>query len=681
MRSLIRLRTLAWGCVLASLAATSAGLAYEIPENSPIADALKRADAAIQQIVDIPDDQRDFNNTIGALDDMQMQLQKDVWYTQLMASVSTDPAKRDLGWQANKDESDWATEFSKREDLYHAIQALAARNPQLDPVQQRYLDHLLRDYRRAGMALPPEKREKLKGLEKQLTELSIEFDRNINEDPTRVLLTAEELKGTPQHVLDALKQKMSGELYIVPLDWPIFAPIQDFCENETTRHKVYIAARRQAGQRNVDVLKKILKLRHERVELLGHDTVASYQLETEMTKNVETVWKFYEDLIPLVTRKAQVDFDELLAAKRRHTGDPAATLNPWDQSFYQNMLLRENYAVDTEKVREYFPLDSVLDGLFMVTGTLYGLAYENVTDDASKHPVPVWDPEIRVFQVRDKASGKTMGTIYMDLFPREAKDQGAWCWGAVPRKTWLDGTVEKPLIVMLCNFTSPGEDKPPLLSHEQLVTFFHEYGHGLHTLLSESRYYRFSGTRTTTDFVETPSQMFENWVWDRDVLKRFAKHYKTGEPIPDELVDRMIKARNFCSGLKNLAQIWLGMTDMRYHTDTDGDVDTTTVGNDTYTEVTLYTAAPNTFFEAGFGHLLGYQAGYYSYLWSLVYAHDIAERIRQQGMLAPEAGAEFREKILARGGTRDEMEMLTDYLGRPPQMDAFVKHLGLDEGE
>ncbi|MBN2446748.1 MAG: Zn-dependent oligopeptidase [Phycisphaerae bacterium] len=677
------MRTTLRGVVALTLAAMLTPLAavsYEIPADSPIGDALRQADKAVQAIIAVPDGQRTFDNTLGALDDLRLQLQKEVWYTELMASVSDDSAKRDMGWQANRDESAWYTEFSKREDLYHAIKAFADSNPKLEGEQARYLERTLRDYRRSGMDLPLEKREQLKEIENKLSELGIEFDRNINEDPTRVHLTAEELVGVPEEVLKALEPQMSDDIYIVRLDYPIFTGIQNNCDNETTRHKIYLAGRRQAGQRNVDVLKKILKLRADYAHLLGYGNLAQYSLETNMAKDVDTVWKFYGELTPLVKQKARVDYDELLAAKREHTGDANAELHPWDQSFYENLLLREKYAVDNEKVREYLPLDAVLSAMFEITGKLYGLEWVDETETADP-PVPFWHKDVKLYGVYDKATQKLMGHVYFDLFPREAKDQGAWCWGAVPRKTWVDGHEEVPLIVMLCNFSTAGEGTPPLLTHEQLVTFFHESGHMLHSLLSEARYYKFAGTSVSIDFVEMPSQMFENWAWDRDILKHYTRHYKDGEPLPDELIDSMISARNFCSGMKNLAQIWLGMTDMRYHTVNDGVVDTTKVGADTYGEVTLFTSAPNTFFEAGFGHLLGYQAGYYSYLWGLVYAHDVAAKVRSQGMLNPEAGMEFRKKILARGGTMDEMKMLEDYLGRPPEMGPFLESLGLKAGK
>ena len=670
MRKLATLACLLW---------TGLSFGYEIPADSPIAEALKQAETEIATIVAVPADERNFANTLGAYDDMLYRLQTQIWYPQIMAYLSTDPEARERGRTVSEHEANWMTELSTREDLYGAVKALAERSLSLDPVQQRYLDQMLRDYRRAGMELSEDKRERYKAIQQELTKLGLEFDQNINEDGTRVRLTAEELAGVPDGVMQRLERDKSGDLYQVQLDYSVYLPIMRYCTNEITRHKMYLARRREGGQRNVDKLHKILRLRAELAHLLGYKNTAQYQLEIKMAKNVQAVWDFYDKLIPLVHEKAEVDFAELQAEKRAHTGDPDTTLQAWDQSFYETRLLRDRYQVDRERLREYFPLDAVIGGVFMISNKLYGLKFDEVTDQVEQLGLkPVWHDDVQVYEVRDTKDNSVRGYLYFDLFPREAKDTGAWQWGVTPYKQLQTGEIERPVIVVNCNFTPPDDERPSLLDHTEVVTFFHEFGHVLHTLLSDVPYYRFSGTEVARDFVEVPSQMFENWAWDRDVLKQFARHYKTGAPLPDDLLDAALKARNFCSGMQTLAQFWLGMTDMRYHTDPDGNVDTTKIGNDTYTEVTLYTAPPNTFFEAGFGHLLGYQAGYYSYMWGLVYAQDIASKMHEMGMLSPAAGQRLRETILSRGGTVDESQMLHDFLGREPRMDAFLEHLGLE---
>lgn len=656
---------------------TAIAVGYEIPKDSPIATGLENAEAEIAEIVAIPAEKRTFSNTLGALDDVLYRLQQEVWYPQVMAYLSTDPEARERGRLVTVHKSDWMTELSTRRDLYAAVKEFAARELELEPLQQRYLAHVLRDYRRAGMDLPEAKQARYKEIQQELTKLSLEFNRNINEDGTRVRLTAEELVGVPEAVMKRLEREKSGDLYQVSLEYSVYLPIMRFCENATTRHKMNLARRRKGGQRNVNVLKKILKLRAESAQLLGYPHTANYQLELKMAQDVENVWKFYKELIPLVTEKAKLDFAELEAEKRAHIGNPEATLMAWDQTFYETRLLREKYKVDTERLREYFPLQTVLDGVFSISDSLFGLKFVEITQTVADQGLkPIWHEQVQVFEARDH-DGAVRGYIYFDLFPREAKDGGAWQWGVEPFKQFESGEIQRPVIVVNCNFTPPTDDQPSLLDHSEVITFYHEFGHVLHTLLSDIPYHRFSGTAVARDFVEVPSQMLENWAWDRDVLKQFAKHYKTNEPLPDDLLNAALQAQQFVSGLKALGQFWYGMTDMRYHADDDGIVDTTKIGKQTYNEIMLYEASPNTFFEAGFRHLLGYQAGYYSYMWGLVYAQDVADKVKEMGLLSRQAGDRLRETIFSRGGSVDESQMLREFLGREPRMEAFLEHLGL----
>ncbi len=663
--------------VLAWVAALPA--AAQIPDDSPIADALRRAEEAIRQIVAIPDEQRTFRNTIEAIDDLFARLDRDTSLVQFMAYVSTDADERARGRRAEEDYNNWVIGFYKRADLYRAVRAFADTEPKLEPDQAKLLHDILRDFRRNGMALPPEKREQLKQVQMELNRLGIEFEKNIRDDETVVPLTDDELDGMSEEFRKGLT-KTAG-VYLVGMDYPTFLPIMNLCENETTRKKVWIAYKRRGGRKNVRVLERILKLRAEQAHLLGYPNAAAYELEVRMARTPERVQAFYDKLRPLVRKKALKDWDEFVAAKRAHTHNPQATLHPWDYSFYEKYLLRTKYAVDSEKVREYFPFERVLDGLFTITQSLYGLEYVDVTDKAGELGLPVWHEDVQLFAVRDKASGKVLGHFYLDLFPRPNKYNHAAQWGLIQHKVWADGHEDKPLAALVCNFTKPTPEKPSLMTHDEVETFFHEFGHCLHTILSESRYAMLAGTSVARDFVEAPSQMFENWVWDADVLQTFAKHYKTGEPIPRELVEAMVRARYLGSGLKAEHQFYYGLVDYTFHTDEDGVLDTTKVALELYDEIELYDPVPETYYHAGFGHFVGYQAGYYGYMWSLVYAQDMFQRFKDLGMLNPKAGMYYRKKILARGSTMDELKMVEDYLGRPVSMKPFLEHLGLKVGD
>jgi len=655
----------------------SAAEAEDNNRPSPVAAALKKADFAVQKITAVPKKERTFENTVEALDDLLVQLRLDTDYLQFMAYVSPNAELRETGQQAEQDVRNWMIQLTQNAELYRAVKAFAETDAKLTGIQKRLLSHTLRDFRRAGMALGESDRAKLKEIKEELTKLSIEFEKNIREDDTRVLLTRKELKGMPEDWLKT--QPKADGVYLVGLDYPSFLPLMDYCESETGRKKAWIAYKRRGGQKNVQVLERILLLRHRAAKLLGYQHPADFETGIRMAKNAQNVFDFYEKLRPLLRKKAKLDWQELTQAKRQHTGDPQAELHPWDQSFYVKRLMKTKYAVDLQKVREYFPLKRVVDGLFRITQSLYGLEYREVTEQADETVgYKLWHPDVKLYEVRDKASDAVLGWFFFDLHPRPNKYGHAAQWGLHPRKVWRDGHVTKPLAALVCNFTKPTKDKPALLSHEEVETFFHEFGHCLHSILTETRYGEFSGTNVARDFVEAPSQMFENWVWNAKVLKSFARHYKTGKPFPDELLEGMIQARYLASGMKAEHQVYYGMVDMTFHTDDDGRVDTTKVGLDLFGEIELYDPVPHTYFQAAFGHLTGYQAGYYGYLWSLVYAQDMFERFNERGLLNPKAGLYYRKKILSRGGTVDEMEMVRDYLGREPRMEPFLRHLGLE---
>ncbi|MCH8808032.1 MAG: Zn-dependent oligopeptidase [Planctomycetes bacterium] len=678
-----RARTAALRCfriglplALAGLSA-SAALAQEIPADSPVAEALRRAEQTVQAIVAVADDARTFDNTLGAIDDFVAQLELDTNMTQFMQFVSSDEQERQRAQVAQQHVENWLIDLSKREDLYNAVRAYAATEPRLEGEQKRFLEHTLRDYRRAGMDLAPDQRDELKRIQKELSRLGIAFDKNIREDETRVILTPDELADMRPEWLET--QTQTAGVYLLGMDYPTLNEILDNCPNETTRKKYWLAFKRRGGKQNVGVLEQILKLRAQAAALLGYAHPADYETEVRMAKNAKTVFDFYKKLRPLVRKKAERDFAEFVQAKREHTGDPSATLRPWDFSFYDDRLKKTRYSVDAQKVQEYFPLERVIDGLFGITQSLYGIEYRDVTARAGSGERPLWHKDVKLYEVIDNQSGKTLGEFYLDLHPRENKYGHAAQWGLAQHKVWSDGRLTRPLAALVCNFTKPTDEKPSLLRHSEVETFFHEFGHCLHTILSEATLFGLAGTGVARDFVEAPSQMFENWVWDAKVLSTFARHYKTDEPLPADLLEGMIQARYLGSGLLAEHQFYYGLMDMKCHTTPKGELDTIQAALDLYEEVELYDAVPETYYHAGFGHFVGYQAGYYGYMWSQVYAADMFQRFKELGMLNPEAGRYYRQKILARGGTMDALDMVKDYLGREPNMRAFLKHLGLDE--
>ncbi len=639
----------------------------QVPPN--IQASMKKADARVAALVAIPAKSRTFENTVLELDNLQDDLSTDSSLTLFLSNVSPDAATRDAARAGEQALNDWGIALGKNEAVYRAVKAYAATNPPLQGPQKRLLDFTLRDYRRGGMDLSPAKRARLAEIERTIAKNGIGFARNIADDGTLLTLSKKELEGVPEGRLGAYTR--SGDLYLVPVGETDAVAVLTFAKDPETRHKFLVAYNRRGGQKNVDLLEATLKLRAEQASLLGYASPAAYEIEPRMAKTPQAVADFYARLQPLAREKAKADLAELQKLK----GKP---LDRWDNVYYRNILKNRRYAVDEAKVAEYFPSDAVFQGLLNVASTLYGIEFKDVTAGAKE----LWHPDVKKVEVDGKATGRRLGTMYFDLFPRPNKYTHAACWALVVRKLRPDGTVQLPVSALVCNFTPPTKDRPSLLPHDEVETLFHEFGHGLHNVLSESTIARFGGTNVERDFVEAPSQMFENWVWDPKVLSTFAKRYKTGEPLPPKLLDAMVAAKNVGSGLDTEGQEFYGLIDQRFHTVPGGAIDTTKAWIDGLNENTLFPGLPGTMPQASFGHLMGgYQAGYYGYLWSKVYAQDMFGRFAQAGLLNPEAGAYYRAHILAKGGSQDAMDMVRDYLGREPNADAFLRDLGLATGK
>jgi len=660
--------------LLLVFAATLAS-AQEAPQS--IKDALARADDAIAKIVSVPDSERTYANTLGAYDDMLARLERETSMFIFMSNVATDAKERDASRAAEELVGNWQVEAGLREDLYKAIKAYADTKPALTGEQKRLLDFTMRDYRRQGMDLPKEKRDRIAEIQKELNKLGIQFEQNIADDESTIPFTLPELKGVPKDVIAAMP-KGGKDMYLATLaEGPVFDSIFSNAQIELTRERAWIAFKRRGGEKNNDVLKQLVKLRAEMARILGYKTFADYVLEPRMAKNAATVAKFYAQLRPIVRKKALVDMAEFKKAKADETKNKNVEFYPWDYAYFKDKLQQKKYAVDNDKVAEYFPEQRVVDGLFSVTQSLYGIVYKDVTSQAASLGLPTWHPDVRLYEVDDKATGKLIGHFFIDLYPRPGKYTHAACWGLFGRKKWADGTVATPVAALVTNFTKPTPSKPSLLQHEEVETFFHEFGHVLHNLLTEADTNRFAGASVARDFVEAPSQMFENWVWSSEVLNTFAAHYKTGAKLPAALLKGMLAARNLGSGIEAEHQFYYGLVDQAYHTVPSGDIDPTAISNKLFPQIELYKAEPGVYFQASFGHLVGYEAAYYGYEWSLVYAQDMFQRFEQLGLLSPKAGAYYRSKILSKGGTEDEFDMLRDYLGREPKLDAFLRHLGL----
>jgi thimet oligopeptidase len=397
--------------------------AQEVP--SEVKAAIVRADEAVAKIIAIPSGQRTFDNTVGALDDLVSRLDSETGLALFMQYVSSSEKERADSRAAEEAYTAWSIALGKNEELYKAVKAYADTKPKLEGEQERLLAFTLRDYRRAGMDLSVAQRNRLKEIELELQKLATDFQKNIYEDETVILLTEAETKGLPADTKASLKR--AGSMYILSMDGPTFNAAMDYMVDEDARQRAWYAYKRRGGQRNVRLLEKILGLRAEMATTLGYRNTVDYEIETRMAKNSETVAKFYRELQPIVRQKAKQDYDLFLAEKRKFTRDRNAKLYPWDYSFYKKQLLKTKYAVDSQKVAEYFPVTQVFDGLFQITSSIYGIEFKDVTADTEKLGLPKWHEDAKLWAVSDKGSGELLGHIYTDLFPRENKYNHAAC--------------------------------------------------------------------------------------------------------------------------------------------------------------------------------------------------------------------------------------------------------------
>ena len=391
-----------------------------------------------------------------------------------------------------------------------------------------------------------------------------------------------------------------------------------------------------------------------------------------MAKNPKTVMKFLKDLQKKLKPLGKKEDKEMIAYKNAKTGKRSRTLYSWESGYWSNKFRKENLELDSEKIKEYFPSQVVIDGMLDLFGGVFGITFEPVN-------IPVWHEDVKAFEIKDRASGELIAYFYMDLYPREGKYKHAACFGLVEGEEKKDGTYQKPFVAIVANLNKPTKDTPSLLKHSEVETLFHEFGHVLHNALTKSKYSAFSGTSVSWDFVEAPSQMLERWAWDPQVLKKISKHYKTGESLPDELIKRMIAAKNFGSGGTYLRQDFFAQYDMKLHT-----ADTTPDSTKLYFELTKkirgLPLTKGTIPQASFGHIMGgYDAGYYGYLWSEVIAEDFFGEFKKHGVFNPEIGLKFRRAILEKGGTLDEEKMVENFLGRPANNEPFLRAIGLED--
>lgn len=640
-----------------------------------VRDAVKTSVAgakeSLKQIYTINKEDRNFDNTLRAFDDINHKLGTTYSLIYLQANVSTDDSVRTAAGDGSVEMQMFFNELAIDEDLYKAVKEYSETNEgkNLTGYKKKYLTETLRDFERSGFALPKEKRLELKKVQDKISDLENQFSKNIAEYDDYLFLDENDMKGLDDDYKNA-RLVYDGK-YKVGLDYPSYVPFMKYAKSERVRKDLYVKYNNRAANKNLAVLDSLLIYRSKLAGILGYKTYAEYQTVITMSKNPKAIWDFENNLIEKVKEKAKKDYAELLEVKREYTGDKnASELNSWESSFYNNLLLEKKYNLDQNALREYFPLNEVLNGMFDITKTMFGV---DIQEDKS---VSVWHKDVRVYKFMEE--GKESAYFYVDLFPRKNKFSHAACFPVVTGKNYEEG-YQLPGVALVCNFSEPTDDKPALLTHDEVETLFHEFGHVLHHLLSRTDLSSQSGFSTTIDYVETPSQTFEDLVWNYEALKLFAKHYKTGEVLPKETFDKMTAAKNVGSGNATLAQIYYGLIDLTLHDKFDpaGKATTTDVVKKLQNEVMLYKYLEDTHMQAAFGHLTDYAAGYYGYLWAKVFAEDIYSQFEKNGIFDKATGMKFRKIILEKGASEDPMNLVKEFLGREPSQEAFLKSIGL----
>jgi len=639
-------------------------------------EAMARANTALDRIGKLSAAEVSFANTLGALDTAIYEANLVANRQGLIKETSTNAAVRDAATEAVKVFSEWGVGLDYREDVYRAVKALAATNPRLAGEEAKLLAEQLRDYKRAGLELPKVQRDEVERLRKQLTGLMTDFEGNITKVQKPVTFTREELAGVPDSFLGQKGVKTGENEFTVMANVTFhYLMVLENARSEATRRKLMTIHDNLARAENVPLLQQILELRDTIAHKLGYASWADYQTEPKMAKNAATARKFLEDLKTGLQPKFDAEIAEFRALKTRETGDPAAQINVWDWRYFANQLRKEKYTIDAEQLRVFFPYQKALEGMFTIYQRIFGLKFDRI------EPAYKWVDDLQLYAVSDSQTGEPMGLFYLDMFPREGKYNHFAQFGIIDGKLLANGRYQRPTVALICNFPPPEGGKPSLLSHGDVETLFHEFGHAMHSILTRAHYARFSGTSVPRDFVEAPSQMLENWVWDKKVLDSFAADYRDpARKIPPEILARLKEAKLATVATHYRRQLSFGLLDLTLHSDirAGGGQDCVKISNKVLSEVSL-PVPEGSAFVAYFGHLMGYDAGYYGYAWADAIAADMATVFEKspQGFFDETVGRRLRDEIYAQGDARDVNESIRKFLGRPQSIEPFLKTIGI----
>ncbi len=563
----------------------------------------------------------------------------------------------------------FGSEVMTRKDIYNAVKEFTPKNA----AQARLYNRTITAFDLNGLALPDDKLAAVREMKQNLSTMESKFSQNLNLDNKTIEFTAAELDGAPQDFLSRLAKAADGK-YIVTMKYPDYNAVMQNVKSSETRRRMSLAFQnRGSPAENTRLLEDAILLREKLASALGFANWADYKTSMRMAKNASNVDAFIAGLEAPLANKSREDISGLLAFYK--TLDPnASEVHPWDVAYLENQIMKTKYSLDTEKVREYFPQSTVMQGMAALYSHLFNVSIQPVQGAV------LWHPDVLLYRVSDPATNATLSYIYFDLYPRENKYGHGAMWQIVSGRE-KDGSYVTPIIAIVANFNPPASGKPALMSHDDVVTLFHEFGHSMHATLSTVPYASLSGTSVAWDFVETPSQSFENWAWDPQVISSMSGHYlDASQKVPQSMIGSMIAARNLGQGISYAQRLAQSKMDMDFHT-ASGPVDVNAVSNAEIANLTGLAPVEGNSFPATFGHLMGgYDAGYYSYMWSEAYALDIFSQFQAEGTNNQTTGLRYRNEILSQGDLKDADVLLQDFLGRPANSDAFLKKLNITQG-
>ena len=626
-------------------------------------ERLAEAQRALDQMLSV-EGKRTIDNTLQPYDQTLMLVDGASYQTDLIQNVHPDAEMRAAAEIENQKVSAFSTSLSLNHEVYNALAALDLDGA--DEVTRYYVEKTLRDFRLSGVDKDEATRKKIKELRDEVVKIGQDFSRNIREDIRTVVVNdVSELEGLPADYIARHKPGADGKITLT-IEYPDSLPIFSYAKNEQLRKRMFIAYNNRAYPKNIEVLDRLIARRHELANLVGFPHWADYVTADKMVGSAKNASDFIDKIVQASAMRAERDYQKLL--KRKQQDVPGATeVNAWESTYYSDMVRKSEYNFDSQEVRPYFAYDRVKQGVLDVTGTLFGVSFRAVEG------APVWHDSVECYEMLEDE--KLVGRFYLDMHPRPGKYNHAAEFGI---RTGVSGR-QIPEAALVCNFPGSINGDPGLMSHDDVVTFFHEFGHLIHFLVAgRHEWVGIGGISTEQDFVEAPSQMLEEWAWDAGTLATFARHYETGEPIPPDLVKQMKRASEFGKGLTVRRQMVYAKLSLSIYDRDPAEVDTDVLMRSLTKQYQPFPFVEDTHFQTAFGHLDGYSAIYYTYMWSLVIAKDLFSKFDKTHMLAPGVAKQYRETVLAPGGSRPAALLVEDFLCRPSNFAAW--QAWLDEG-